>query len=467
MKKNSRLIALLLVLLMLLLPACSVGGPYGETSEADTTTPKTTETVSTETTEEPSVSVVVPPETTEALPDTTPGTTYEETTSPYPPHDGETVRVLIENGKTEAFTSDFAEGELATYLTAREDALLADHNTVIRVSVSADIVDRVKNGVLAGNNDFDFLLLNTDAGAELLTYGALEALSEVGIDITPKTAGVRESLTESLTVGGEVYLVACEALISDLSALRVIEYNGAKLSSDPAKMAAEGAFTVELLLNYISELKTDSFAVEQNSLLALFSAVGGEVFVKNEKGLPLSALAEDKDFSKKYETALGLIKNDSQTNRAAAFTVTDVSPIREGVTLLPLPKADANAEYVTLTDSGSLTLLAAPIGLVDGLRFAKFFNCLCVASGDFRAAERAKYVDTKNQYSEPIMSILEGSAILDLGVLLGWGDLDDYIADSLAGGITAKDMLADRIAAMRNKAVETAAGILAERLNIK
>lgn len=460
MKKNSRLIALLLAFLMIL-PACSAVGAGEDTTKPDTTAPETTENdIAETTTEEPSVSVAVTPE-------TTPEATLEETTSPYPPHDGETVRILIQNGKSEAFTSEFADGELLSYLSARESALLADHNTVIRVTASADIVERIKNGVQTSNNDFDFLLLNAAAGAELLTYGALEALSEAGIGITPKTAGVRESLTESLTVGGEAYLVACDALISDLSSLKVIEYNGAALSSDPLQKAADGDFTVEALLNYIAELKTDSFAVEQNSLLAIFSGVGGKVFVENEKGLPLSALTEDKDFSKKYETALALIKNDSQTNRTAAFTVTEISPVRDGVTILPLPKANSESEYVTLTEAGTITLLAAPIGVVDGVRLAKLFNCLCVASGDLRAAERAKYIDANNQYSEPILSIIESTAQLDLGIMLGWGDIDEYIASSFASGKSAKDMLADRVVSMRNKAAETAAKILADRLNIK
>lgn len=465
MKKNSRLIALLLALLIIIFPACASGTGDIVTPEADTTAPETTETdVAETTTEEPSISVVVTPDT---EPETTPENTNEETTSPYPPHDGETVRVIIQNDKSEAFTAEFADGELRTYLSAREAALLSDHNTVIRVTGSADIVEQVKNGVLSADNDFDFMLLNADAGAELLTYGALEALSEVGIDITPKTAGVRESLTDSLTVGGSVYLVACDALVSDLSSLQVIEFNGASLSSDPVQKAADGAFTVELLLNYIAELKTDSFAVKQDSMLALFSGVGGKVFVENENGLPTSALTEDWDFAGKYETALSLIKNNSQTNSTAAFTVTGIAPVREGVTVLPLPKANSESKYVTLTDAGALTLLAAPIGVVDGARLAKLFNCLCVASGDLRAAERAKFIDTDNQYSEPILSMLENSARLDLGILLGWGDIDKYITDSLASGRSAEDMLGDRMASMRNKAAETAAGILADRLNIK
>lgn len=460
MKKNSRLIALLLALLMVL-PACSADGAGEDTTDSDTTAPETTEaTVNHETTEEPSISVVV-------TPDTTPETKQEETTSPYPPHDGETIRILIQNGKSEAFTSDFAEGELASYLSTREAALLSDHNTVIRPTASADIVERIKNGVQTSNNDFDFLLLNSDAGAELLTFGALEALSEAGIGITPSTAGIRESLTDSLTVGGAVFLVACDALVSDLSSFRVIEYNGAALSSDPAGAAADGAFTVELLLSYISELKTDAFAIDQDSLLALFCGVGGKVFVENEKGLPTSSLAEDKNFSKKYEIALGLIKNDSQTNRAAAFTVSSLSPARDGVTILPLPKSSSGDDYITPTKAETLTLLAAPVGVIDGVRLAKLLNCLCVASGDLRAASRAEYIDQNNQYAEPIISILENSARLDLGILLGWGDIDEYVASSLASGKSAKDMLADRVVPMRNKAAETAAGILADRLNIK
>ena len=460
MKKNSRLIALLLAF-VIILPACSSIGGGEDVTKTDTTASETTANVIPGTTEEPSISVVVTPDTD---PETSLETTVEETTSPYPPHDGETIRILIQNGKSEAFTSEFAEGDLASYLGAREAALLADHNTLIKMSVSADIVDRVKNGVLAADNAFDFLLLNSTAGAELLTYGALEDLSEVGIDITTKTAGVRESLTESMSVGGGVYLVACEALISDLPALRAIEYNGAPLSSDPEKTAVDGDFTVELLLNYISELQTDAFAVEQSSIMTLFSAIGGEIFVKNASGMPLSALAEDANFALKYESAMQLVRNDSQTNRTAAFTVAGISPAREGITLLPLPKANENAEYITLVDDSNITFLAAQIGVVDGQRLAKLFNCLCVASGDLRTAERAKYVDEGNQYSEQIFSILENTAKLDLGVLFGWGDLDEYIADSMASGRTSSDVLGDRIVSMRNKTVETAARILAERL---
>ena len=105
--------------------------------------------------------------------------------------------------------------------------------------------------------------------------------------------------------------------------------------------------------------------------------------------------------------------------------------------------------------------------VIDGVRLAKLLNCLCVASGELRAASRAEYIDQNNQYAEPIISILENSARLDLGILLGWGDIDEYVASSLASGKSAKDMLADRVVPMRNKAAETAAGILADRLNIK
>ena len=64
MKKKSRLIALLLALLMVL-PACSADGAGEDTTDSDTTAPETTEaTVNHETTEEPSISVVVTPDTT-------------------------------------------------------------------------------------------------------------------------------------------------------------------------------------------------------------------------------------------------------------------------------------------------------------------------------------------------------------------------------------------------------------------
>ena len=56
---------------------------------------------------------------------------------------------------------------------------------------------------------------------------------------------------------------------------------------------------------------------------------------------------------------------------------------------------------------------------------------------------------------------------LDLGILFGWGDIRDHIADGFNKSKSADDILADRMTEMRNKAAETAASILAGKLGIE
>ena len=66
-----------------------------------------------------------------------------------------------------------------------------------------------------------------------------------------------------------------------------------------------------------------------------------------------------------------------------------------------------------------------------------------------------------------MIDIIEKGATLDLGILFGWGDIRDHIADGFNKSKSADDILADRMTEMRNKAAETAASILAGKLGIE
>lgn len=457
MKNNSRLIALLLaVFLLVTAAACAAGGTEETSAEpetASTSAPETTDNITEKTTEEPYVSAVAPPE-----------TTIAET---LPPEAEDVLHVLVQDGKGEAIISILASEEDRPLLDEREARLLGEHSLTLKLSKTADIVDRIKNGVLTGNNNFDLLLLNSRAGCELLTLGALEAVSEAGISITPESEGVHRKITESLTVGGDTYLFACDALVSDLTAVNAVRYDGTKLSSDPVTQAVAGDFTLELLLSYLSELTEDSLAIDQSASLAVFSAVGGEIFVKNEKGIPLSSLAEDKDFAENYSLAAELLSCDSHSIREAVFSVTQMTVTPQGSIFLPLPKADADSEYISLVDSGSISLFAAPLGVVDGQRLSRLLTAFNLSSSDYREAVRLRLTEQSGVRGEKMLTLIERSARLDLGIMLGWGDIDDLIAEGLASGTSAKDLLSDRITSMRNEAVETAAKIVAERLNIE
>lgn len=452
MKKNSRSLALLLALLILIsTAACSSGGGEETTENPSTSAPETTEAYTEETTEE-AITVVAPPETT------------APETEPTKPED--ILRILMQDGEGEALISALASEEDRPLLDAREQKLLSEHALAIELSKTANLTEKIQNDLLAGNCAYDLLLLNAEIGINLLCNGLLENLSEAGIGITPDSIGIHKGITESLTVGNGTYLLHSEALVSNLTSTYALKYNGAKLSSDPAAKAIAGDFTVELMLTYISELKTDAFSLGESTPLSLFTAVGGEIFASNEKGIPASTVSADSGFAAKYNAALSLVSSNSGSG-AAVFTVSKLSAASAGEVYLPLPKADGDSRYSSLVDADSISLLAAPAGVVGGKRLAEVLGALNLSSYDYKDAVRARLSEQSGTDGRQMIDIIETSMRLDLGILLGWGDLDEYVTEQIQKGTSAEALLSDRITSMRNKAAETAAGIVADRLGIE
>ncbi len=458
MKKHSRLTALLVALFMLLGSAACSGGEVEETTEAETvstTAPETTEDNTWETTEE-SITVVAPPET--SAPETT---SPPETEVPKPK---DTIRIIMQDGKGEVILSALAEDKYKSILDAREKALLYEHSAQIELSKAENLENTVKNHALAGDSRYDLVLTDPMTGIELLSAGALENLSSAGISITPDSIGVGKSITESLSVGGGIYLFASDALVSDITSTYAIRYNGTKLSSDPTEKVLTGGFTVEAMLTYIAE-SNDTFSVGSASPLTLFRGVGGNIFAQNEKGIPESAVIADTEFSAIYDSALGLYSKS--TDKGAVFTLEKLSPLSEGEVYLPVPKANADASYSSPIDHNTVCLFAAPAGVVSGNRLNTLVTALAVSSNDYREAVREEIIGKGNEKSAEILDIIENSGKLDLGILFGWGDMNEHIENGFKNNKSGADILADRMTEMRNKVAETAASILADKLGIE
>lgn len=452
MKKNSRLIALLLAWLLLLSSAACSSGETEET--VSTTAPETTEAITEETTEEASITVV-------ATPESTAPETETETEAPKPT---ETIRIIMQEGKGEAILSALAEDKYKPVLDAREQALLYGHSAEIELSKTDNLKSKIESLVLAGESKYDLLLTDPFIGVDLLNSGLLENISGAGIGITPESIVVNKSITESLTVGGGVYLFASDALVSDISATYALKYNGAELSSSPLEKALAGEFTAELMLTYIAEAE-NALSVGSFSPVTLFRGAGGEIFTKNNKDIPVSAVTSGTLFSAAYDAAIKLYTN--ATEEDAIFTLETLSPLAEGEIYLPLPKIYSTLEYSTPIDSYSLSLFAAPAGVVSGSRLSALVTALAACSNDYREAVRGEITQNGAKDSAQMLDILSEHARLDLGILFGWGDIRDHIAEGFNKSNSAADILADRMTEMRNKAAETAASILAGKLGIE
>ena len=448
MKNHSRLTALLLCLLLILSSAACSSGEVEETES--TTAPETTAAIIEETTEEV-ISVVAPPETTEA----------PETNDPTPT---ETIRIIMQDGKGEAILSALAEDKYKPLLDAREQALLYGHSAEIELSKAENLKSSIENLVLAGESRYDLVLTDPFIGADLLNSGLLENLSGAGIGITPESIGTRRSITASLTVGGGVYLFASDALVSDISATYALKYNGEALSSDPIEKALAGEFTTELMLTYIAEAE-NALSVGDVSPVTLFRGAGGEIFTKNDKDIPISAVTSGTIFATAYDAAVELYSSSAEGD--AIFTLQKLSPLAEGEIFLPLPKIYSTFKYSTPIDQYSLSLFAAPAGVVSGSRLNTLITALASCSNDYRTTVRGEITEKGAKDAAQMLDIITENARLDLGILFGWGDIRDYIAEGFNKSTPAADLLANRMTEMRNKAAETAASILAGKLGIE
>ena len=453
MKKHSRLTALFVAVFMLFGSTACSGGEVEATTEAETAAvaaPETTEAITEETTEE-SITVVATPET----------TTAPETE---PPKAEETIRIIMQDGKGEAILSSLAEDKYKSVLDAREKALLYEHSAQIELSKTENLEAFIKNEVASGEHRYDLVLTDPLTGIELLGAGALENLAGAGISITSDSIGIRKSITESLSVGGGVYLFASDALVSDITSAYALRYNGAKLSSDPIEKALAGEFTAELLLTYAAEAE-NAISIGSASPLTLFRGVGGNIFAKNENGIPLSAVNANTGFNTAYDFALAIYAKS--TDSGSIFTLEKLSALSEGEIYLPIPKSNADSTYSAPIDSEGVYLFAAPVGVISGNRLNALVTALASCSNDYREAVRAEIIGKGSEKAAELLDLIESGGKLDLGILFGWGDLCEYVEDGLKNGKSGADILADRKTDMRNKAAETAASILADKLGIK
>ena len=218
------------------------------------------------------------------------------------------------------------------------------------------------------------------------------------------------------------------------------------------------------MLTYIAEAE-NALSVGNCSPETLIRGAGGEIFTKNNKDVPICAITSGTIFATAYDAAQKLYSSATEEN--AIFTLQKLSPLAEGEIYLPLPKLYPTSDYSTPIDQYSLSLFAAPAGVVSGSRLNTLITALAVCSNDYRAAVRGEITENGAKDSAQMLDIIAEGARLDLGILFSWGDIRDHIAEGFNKSTSAADLLADRMTEMRNKAAETAASILAGKLGIE
>lgn len=464
--QHSRLIALLLAVLTLLTfcASCSTDGGAEDSTEGDISAGTTAEI----TTEEPSISVIVPPVT--SAPETSApedsGDVSVEITDPPTPTDY--LRILIQSGMGEAIVSQLSSEEDAELLDRRLSEMTLGFRASLTLTSTTNMIATVQSEVLSGESNYDMLLLCAPHASELFCSALLEDLSEAGIGIKPESAGIRHSLTESLSLGGGNYIISPDGLVSDLYSSYALKFKSDAISENLVSKALSGDFTLDSLTACIKD--RGAGADLSGSPLALYSAFGGRLFELSDLRLPVMGMDAD-SFTPAYSAALSAFGLGSSENDAV-FTLCKLEAVDGKEVFLPMPKLDAQSEYVTPVDVDTMSFFAAPAGVVEGERLARLLEAFDLSSSEYRNAVRDRMVGAdieggERSLARKLIENIESAARADLGSLLGWGDLDEYIAEGIRNNVSASSLKGDREAKLRREAIATASEIIAERLGIK
>ena len=359
-------------------------------------------------------------------------------------------------------------------LKERDAALKSKFGVTLAGLKKDSLTEYVKALDSSGLYAFDFMLITAGEGVSLFFAGRLQDLSEAGINVTPDTPGVNGSLTEASSFGGKVSLVFCDVLRSDIRAAYCIAADassGSAKAAVTAKKAAESAISGELTFSAFLELQKELGSDEDRegfvlpdgkAALALIEAGGGRIFTSGTDGLPAADISSSA-FSKAYTAASALPHGSGDEN--GVFTVKKLGCISSGEGIIPLPKADKDAEYRSLTDVSAASVLAAPNGVRYGKRLSGLLAALCECSEGVRKSEIKSLAEISGQeYSQQCAEIIVKSECGESAAIFGWGNLDEYFGSGLLAGESLSELTSAGTCKDRLKTVSAAVRILSEKL---
>lgn len=358
------------------------------------------------------------------------------------------------------------------------------HGVELILRGSRNIFDEVNTRISSGDfTGMDLLLPSVAEGVQLTVSGALQDLSQAGIEISGESHGVNKSLTESITVGGGTYLLFSNALTSDIYATSAVLYRsdlaGGNLGYDPVSFALNGELDVENFIvcaNYAGVYAQlnggNSLTVPSNNSAgkSLLLALGGRIFTSDTQGLPcLAPVDEGSALADAYADSLKVLSHAKPHKKGVSsiLQVTTLGAVSEGEIYLPLPCAKSG-KYISPVDLSRCSVLAVPNGIVNGRRTAALLSAISECGNESRSKAIASlYTGSDDGNGAVLAGMILNSQTADTAALLGWGDFDDFFGDGLASGTTYAELMKDKTLSDRQDTLATAVAIVAERLGLK
>ncbi len=365
---------------------------------------------------------------------------------------GETFKVLVTN--TERLTS-FDGGDAPTFLsstsTEAAERLAFDLNISLKTVNLDHPISYVMAAKAANEGDTaDLLVLDlyADTASELkhdttdlLAGGLLADLKKVeGVDLSSQ--GYYKDINEALSVCSRTYLAASDATAGFRDSLTGVIFDKRLAGAEElGKLVSEGKWTLDALASKVKAIGAGGLNTNCDDAVIWMLGMGARDAVPTAEGFRV-AVAEGnaiKNFSKLKSLLYGDVRADGTVGQTgAAFRLGTVGEFggldKATYGILPLPKADASDEYVSVADPAKATVLAITSFCNNPARSGKVMNLLVNRSHEEFAELYAADVCKTDEVSGKSIEMMQQNRAIYVIAVLGYPDTLEDACETLILG---------------------------------
>ena len=364
-----------------------------------------------------------------------------------------------------------AVGEAMNDATIRRNTYLAERYNFNIVGIPSYTDGRgraeagtVNRSVMAGDDEFDAVMLRMSEAASLMTSGSIHDLADIPY-FNFDRPWWNTSLIEQASVGSRKYMVTGDIIATGPNALRVFFFSKGLIADFeldcPYEMVRNGTWTLDNFYHMIQDVSADldgdgimgindrfGFLVQGGASIAMFYSAGQHVITRDEDNLPMPLPPDtltvnvlqrifeilrspdmvmfDQDFGGHVA-----LMNTFADNRGLFFA--EILHLAERMRaeeiyfgILPPPKADIHQEHhMVWADGWCLNMLVVPITNRDMTRTGQILELMAFES---MTTTRPAFYDialvsqfARDEESSEMLDIIIANQVISLCEGLGWG----------------------------------------------
>lgn len=365
---------------------------------------------------------------------------------------GQTFKILVANTER---TSSFGEGDAPTFLANTESEAAQRLAFDLNISLKTVRLDHPISYVMAAKaanegDTADLLVLDlyADTASELnhdttdlLAGGLLADLNKVdGVDLS--SAGYYKDINEALSVCSRTYLAASDATAGFRDSLTGVIFDKRLVGAEElGTLAAEGKWTLDELALRVKALGDSGIDTNCDDAVTWMLGMGARDAVPTADGFRVAVTEGNavSVFERLKSLLYGSVRSDGTVGKkGGAFrlgTAGEFGALDKSVYgILPLPKADASAQYVSVADPARATVLAITSFCHDPARSGKVMNLLVSRSASELAESYASDICGADEISKKSIEMMQQSRAIYVIAVLGYPDTLEDACETLILG---------------------------------